>query len=220
MLSVIASFFVISLSGALSPGPLTAVAIVEGPRRGKWSGVQLALGHGLVEAPYMALIALLLWYGRESILRQPVVAGLIATVGGGFLVWMGSSMALGAWRGRLNLADLASQEAPFNLVTTGSLVTLSNPYWWIWWALITPLYIADAFIWGVLGVAILFLFHWSTDLGWLTAISWVTGSGRGLVSPGVYRWLVIGCGGFLVFFGVSFIIAGIRFIATGSSTLG
>ena len=216
MLSVLGTFFVISLSGALSPGPLTTVAIVEGPRRGKWSGVKLALGHGLVEAPYMAVIALLMWFGRESILRQPTVAGLVALIGGGFLVWMGAEMAYGSWKGRLNLDEQASQEAPFNLVTTGSLVTLSNPYWWVWWALITPLYIADAFIWGVLGVVILFLFHWSTDLGWLTAISWVAGSGRQLISQRLYRWVLIACGGFLVFFGVSFIVAGARFITTGN----
>ena len=220
MLPVLTTFFIISLSGALSPGPLTTVAIVEGSRRGKWSGVKLALGHGLVEAPYMAAIALLMWFGRDSILRQPLIAGLVALIGGAFLVWMGWSMASGSWRGRLNLDDQGSQEARFNLVTTGSLVTLSNPYWWVWWALITPLYIADAFIWGALGVIILFLFHWSTDLGWLTGISWVSGSGRGIISPRIYRWVLIACGGFLIFFGISFIIAGIRFITTGNVEIG
>ena len=133
---------------------------------------------------------------------------------------MGWNMARGSWRGTLNLSYQESQEAPFNLVTTGSLVTLSNPYWWVWWALITPLYIADAFIWGALGVVILFLFHWSTDLGWLTGLAWVTGSGRALFSARVYRVVLMVCGAALVFFGITFVIAGIQFLVTGEVSIG
>ena len=97
---LLGTFFIISLTGALAPGPLTTVSIVEGSRRGKWSGWWLAVGHALVEAPYMALIVLILWLGREAILQQPLVAGLIALVGGGFLAWMGWGLGLGAWRHR------------------------------------------------------------------------------------------------------------------------
>ena len=135
MFPLLATFFIISLTGALAPGPLTTMAIVEGSRRGKWSGVRLAIGHGLVEGPYVALIALVLWLGREAILQQPIVAGLIALLGGLFLAWMGLSMGLGAWQHSLSLEGEAAQEARFGLVPEGSLVTLSNPYWWIWWAL-------------------------------------------------------------------------------------
>ena len=55
---LLTTFFIISLTGALAPGPLTTVAIVEGSRRGKWAGARIAVGHALVEAPYMALIAI------------------------------------------------------------------------------------------------------------------------------------------------------------------
>ena len=46
MFQLLATFFIISLTGALAPGPLTTMAIVEGSRRGKWSGARLAAGHG------------------------------------------------------------------------------------------------------------------------------------------------------------------------------
>ncbi len=50
-------FFIISLSGALSPGPLTTMAITEGTRRGRWSGWWLSLGHGLIEGSLVLAVA-------------------------------------------------------------------------------------------------------------------------------------------------------------------
>ena len=220
MFALLGTFFIISLTGALSPGPLTTMAIVEGPRRGKWSGVRLALGHGLIEAAYVALITLILWFGREALLQQPIVAGLIAIVGGAFLAWMGWGMGFNAWRHRLSLEGEAANPARLGLVPTGVLVTLSNPYWWIWWALITPLYIRQSLAWGLAGIFLLFIVHWSTDLGWLTGLSWLTGSGRQLFKPWIYRWVMIVCGGLLLFFGITFVIAGIQFLRTGEVSIG
>ena len=220
MIQLLGTFFVISLSGALSPGPLTTVAIAEGSRRGKWSGWWLALGHGLAEGTYVAVIALILWLGREALLEQPHVAGLIALVGGAFLAWMGWGMAVAAWRYQLTLTGEAAKAARFGLIPTGIFFSLSNPYWWIWWALITPLYIRQSLAWGLLGVTILFLVHWSTDVGWLTGLAWLTGSGHSLIKPQLYRWVIIGCGLALLIFGIWFMTAGSRFLLTGEVQLG
>ena len=77
------------------------------------------------------------------------------------------------------------------------------------------MYIQQSFAWGVLGLIILFLVHWSTDLGWLTGLSWLTGSGRKIISPQIYRWVIIACGAALVFFGVTFVVAGVQFLVVG-----
>ena len=220
MVQLLGTFFIISLSGALSPGPLTTVAIAEGSRRGKWSGWWLSVGHGLAEGIYVAVIALILWVGREALLEQPLVIGLIALVGGGFLAWMGWSMAKAAWNNQLTLAGEATKKNRFGLVPSGIFFSISNPYWWIWWALITPLYIRESFGWGLWGVVVLFLVHWLTDIGWLTGLSWLTGSGHGLVSPRVYQWIMIVCGAALLFFGLWFMRAGVNFLATGQVSLG
>lgn len=220
MIELLGTFFIISLSGALSPGPLTTMAIAEGSRRGKWSGWWLSLGHGLVEGLYVAAIALILWLGRDSLLNQPLVAGVIALVGGGFLAWMGCSLTVAAWRHQVTLAGEAAKEARFGLVPTGVFFSLSNPYWWVWWALITPLYIRQSMAWGLVGVALLFVVHWLTDIGWLTGLAWLTGSGRALISPSVYRWIMLVCGAALAFFGVGFMVAGVKFLATGQVGIG
>ncbi len=215
MLELLITFFLISLTGALAPGPLTTMAIAEGSRRGRWAGWWLAAGHGLVEATYVGLIALVLLLGRDAWFKQPLLAGAIAVSGGGFLAWMGWSLAASAWRRQLTLTGEAPQAARFGLVPTGIIFSLSNPYWWLWWALITPFYIRQALVWGPGGLVLLFLAHWLTDVLWLTGLAWLTGSGRGLVSPGVYRWVMLACGGLLLFFGLSFIGAGVQFWATG-----
>jgi threonine/homoserine/homoserine lactone efflux protein len=215
MIQLLGAFFLISLSGVLSPGPLTTVAIAEGSRRGKWSGWWLSLGHGLAEVVYVALITWLLWLGRDALLQQAVIAGVIALLGGGFLAWMGWSLATAAWRRQLTLAGEAAKEARFGLVPTGIFFSVSNPYWWIWWALIPPLYIRQSLAWGLAGVALLYLVHWLADAGWLTCLSWLTGSGRSLIGPAVYRWIMLACGAALLFFGLSFIGVGVRFLLTG-----
>jgi threonine/homoserine/homoserine lactone efflux protein len=220
MVQLLGTFFIIGLTGALSPGPLTTMAIVEGSRRGRWSGIRLAIGHGLIEVVYVALIALVLWLGRDTLLEQPVIAGLIALLGGLFLAWMGWGMAWGAYRHELSLEGQAATKARFGLAPTGVLITLSNPYWWIWWIVVSPLYIQRSFTWGIAGLALLYFFHWTSDLGWLTGISWLTGSGRKLISPAAYRWVLIVCGAALVFFGLTFVAAGIGFWVTGNVSLG
>ncbi|MCX6030492.1 MAG: LysE family transporter [Chloroflexi bacterium] len=92
-----ATFMLISLSGALSPGPLTALAISEGARVGRWAGTRLALGHALVEIPLVFAIA----YGLGAWLKQPLVGGLIGIIGAAVLLWMGYGLVVGSWRGQL-----------------------------------------------------------------------------------------------------------------------
>jgi threonine/homoserine/homoserine lactone efflux protein len=220
MIQLLATFFVISLSGALSPGPLTTMAIAEGSRRGRWSGWWLSVGHGLAEGIYVAVIALLLWLGREALLEQPLVAGVIALTGGAFLGWMGWNMAVAAWQRRLTLGSASTQQGRIGLIPAGVFFSVSNPYWWIWWALLVSLYIRDALTWGIWGVIALFFVHWLTDVGWLTGLSWLTGSGRSLISANAYRWIMIVCGAALLFFGGWFIIAGVKFITAGKLQIG
>src|SRR5512144_2717484 len=105
---VYATFMLISLSGALSPGPLTAMAISEGARAGRWAGSRLALGHALVEIPLVFGIA----YGLGTWLRQPLVSGLVGLVGSAVLLWMGYGLAMGAWRGQLQLSGAGNAAPP------------------------------------------------------------------------------------------------------------
>ena len=142
LLTLYATFMLISLSGALSPGPLTALSISEGARAGRWAGTRLALGHGLVEIPLVFAIA----YGLGEWLRRPLVGGLIGLVGAAVLLWMGYGLAVGAWRGALTLAAAAAGPRPaalrFGHVPGGVMFTVTNPYWSLWWATLGATYVA------------------------------------------------------------------------------
>ena len=79
--------FVISFSGAMQPGPVTAAAIAIGGRN-RYAGTLLALGHVIVEFPVMILI--MLGIGRVFELRGfQIVVGL---AGGIVLLIMATTM--------------------------------------------------------------------------------------------------------------------------------
>jgi threonine/homoserine/homoserine lactone efflux protein len=212
LLVVYGTFMLISLSGALSPGPLTAVSISEGARAGRWAGARLALGHGLIEIPLVFGIA----YGLGMWLRQPNVSGLIGLIGSGVLIWMGYGLLVGAWKGRLRLRG-ESVTAPavlrFGPVPGGMLLTLSNPYWSLWWASFGAAYVARVVSLGLgpLTVGGLALTHWLIDLVWLGGLSYLMASGRGLIGERGYRIVLLVCGGFLLVFGVALAWSGLGF---------
>jgi threonine/homoserine/homoserine lactone efflux protein len=212
LLPLYATFMLISLSGALSPGPLTALAISEGARVGRWAGTGLAVGHGLVEIPLAFAIA----YGLGEWLRRPLVGGIVALVGAVVLLWLGYGLVAGTLRGQLSLAAAAAAPAPaalrFGHVPGGVIFTLTNPYWSLWWATLGASYLArvstlntSAFAVGGLAVS-----HWLTDLGWLGGLSLLVGSGRKLFGERGYRVVLLGCGVFLLAFGVYFASVGVN----------
>ena len=211
------TFMLISLSGALSPGPLTAMSITEGARSGRWAGVRLAVGHGLVEVPLMFGIA----YGLGAWLRQPVVSGLAGLLGAGVLIWMGYGLAADAWRGQLRLknAETLTLPAPgamrYGHLVGGAALTLFNPYWVIWWATVGSAYVGQvaALGLGLVAVAGLALTHWLTDLGWLGGLAWLVGSGSRLIGERTYRLIMLVCGGFLIVFGLYLAWSGVGFLA-------
>jgi threonine/homoserine/homoserine lactone efflux protein len=56
--AIFTTSFLVSLTGVLSPGPLTALAVREGARRGFWAGPALAAGHGAIELALVVTLAL------------------------------------------------------------------------------------------------------------------------------------------------------------------
>jgi threonine/homoserine/homoserine lactone efflux protein len=212
LIGFLASAFVISLTGALSPGPLTTMAITEGARRGRWAGWRLSAGHGLVEGALVVGIGL----GLGRFLQQPVVGSIVGVGGGLFLAWMGWGLVSGAWRGTLSLQAAAEAEAPgvtrLGLVPAGVALSLSNPYWSLWWASVGAGMILAALEWGVLGLIAFYLVHWITDVAWLSLVSFLTASGRGLMSERMYRAVLIACGLFLMAFSAYFVVTGLEYL--------
>ncbi len=239
ILAVFGATFLTSLSGALMPGPLFTYTVRESLRRGFVAGPAVSAGHILVELALV--VALGLGLSRFLEHSGPLTAA-IAFAGGAFLLWMGYTMvrnaagasleveaaaaaaedvpARPAYRARLMAAvagnDLAVAARPSEAVTllapAGVLISITNPYWSIWWATIGMGLLAKGLDHGVPGVTSFFTAHALSDLLWLSFVAFVLASGRRMVSARAYHGLLVTCGLGLLLLGGWFIYSGVSFL--------
>lgn len=221
--AIFGTSFVVSLTGALGPGPLTTLAIREGVRRGFWAGPALALGHGAIELALVIGLAL----GLNELLDSDAVTAAIALAGGAFLLWMGARTLLTAPRQELRIEDgspeaegsaqpsrlgTLSPRAAGSLAVAGAAVSVTNPFWVAWWATIGAAYIVESLEQGAAGVAAFYTAHVITDLGWLGLIAFVLASGRRLLSRLAYQAILGLCGLFLLALGGWFLASGVGYV--------
>lgn len=209
VLTVALTWWLVSLSGVLMPGPVGALAVSEGARRGTMAGVLITAGHALAEVGLLVVLGI----GLAGVLRQPLVVGVVGILGGGVLAWMGWGIATTAWRGPLDPPRGSAAGAGAALIRAGLLTTVGNPYWLLWWMTVGAGYFIAFSRYGLAAVIGLFyLGHLSLDLGWNTFLAMMVGSGRGRVRPTVYRGVLVLCGTFVLAMSVYFVISGARFL--------
>lgn len=196
------SSFVISLSGAVMPGPVLAVTITHTVRRGFWAGPLIVTGHGLIELALLAGLVL----GLGPIITKPLIAGGIGAVGGAVLLWMGLGM-LRSLPG-MSLQEIMSGEGPQGRhpVWDGLVLSAANPYFVIWWATVGLglLVAASNSTWGWLGLAAFYIGHIGADLAWYGLVSATVSKGRSWLSDNIYKWVVGVCAAVLLVFSVYF----------------
>jgi len=193
---------VISLSGALAPGPLTAVTVGEGSSN-PHAGALAAVGHGVVEFPLM--IAVYLGFGR--IIGLPYVKPVISILGGAFLLFMAAEM----FRGMIS-GGSAVQKGSRTPLAAGILLTAGNPYFLIWWATVGAALVVRATAYGVVGMGALMLGHWSIDLAWLWFLSALSFRGGTFFGRSFQRIVCAVTGAALAVFGGMFIYDAVRML--------
>lgn len=237
--TVFATTFAVSLTGALSPGPVFALTAREAIRRGFWAGPAIAAGHGALELAVVVALAA----GLRSVVDDDAFIAPVALLGGVVLLWMGAELLRTAPSARLELSRDAVQAAagpaeprwsrsllaavtgrnepaaiagPRSLVLTmaaaGVIVSLSNPYWSLWWASIGTDYLRRALDAGAGGVPVFYVAHVLSDILWLTFVAFILATGRRLVTVGLYR-------GLLAVFGVLLLGLGVWSLITGAEAL-
>lgn len=203
MAAIFGASFTLALSGALMPGPLFTITISESARRGFVAGPLLMVGHALLEA----VLVVAVMQGLGAYLKLPPVIGVIALLGGSFLLYMGADMVRSA--GKLSLqSDAGELAAPpaRHPVLIGIFASLSNPYWTLWWATIGLGYLVTAMKTGPPGVVAFFLGHISADFAWYSLVSLGVSRGKTFLQDSGYRGLIRVCGVFLVLFGGWFLL--------------
>jgi threonine/homoserine/homoserine lactone efflux protein len=209
--------FVTALSGALMPGPLLTYTIartVQSPRRGWLTGALVISGHAVLESVLLAGLLL----GVVGFLRAPLAAKIIGVAGAALLVTMGVGLIREVIQGRAG--DLTAGEASgsgaarMHPALAGALVSMSNPYWWIWWVTIGSAFLIRFDLttarWEAL--AAFFLGHELGDLGWYLTVSTVLYLGKRVIPLAVIQGLLAFCGvviiGFAAYLGISPFLAG------------
>lgn len=199
----------VGFSGALMPGPLTAVTVEHAFRRGCPAAPLASLGHALLEA----VMVVLLLAGLGQLLAWPYVAGVIGVAGGLVLAWMGCGMIRSALSGDLSLESSSGDKKGFRSPFWGGLIaTASNPYWFLWWATIGAGYVALSRNHGIAGVLLFFSGHILADFIWLSLIAAVLVSGKRWLTDRIYKGIVFALGLFLCGFSLYFFWSGLQII--------
>ncbi len=201
--SFFATVAAISVTGVMMPGPVTAAAIAKGYRQ-RWAGMSIALGHGVVEFPTIALMAL----GFSKVLQNHLVNIVIGLLGGAMLVVMGSTMMLsrGGVIDKLRKSgDAGARDLfPYHPFIAGIITTASNPYYFLWWATLGAALTLNALEFGLAVLVVFAVLHWTIDLGWDVLLSYAVHRSRGIWDDRVFVAVFALCGGAMVLFGVWF----------------
>jgi len=189
LLIFLGEVFIISFTGALQPGPVTATAITMGTRN-RWAGTLMAVGHGIIEFPLIVVIVL----GMGKLFQVPKVQIAIGLAGGAFLILMGVQTYL-------------SLKANTNPILAGIILSASNPYFLLWWATV-GLALANHAPpqWGIWAFVLFALTHWFIDLIWLQLLSWASFKGSALLGRHGLKIVLAFCAAALFGFGLVYIV--------------
>ncbi len=202
LLTIFAGAFVVGLSGAMAPGPVLTVTISETLKRGFKAGPLIVLGHAILEIILLALIAA----GLGPFFQHPVVTKVFLWAGGAVLLWMGLQMVLTNKRTTEDALSAEGTDSPYGPVLAGIVLSITNPYWIIWWVTIGMGFVTQSLQFGIIGLLCFYVGHILADLTWYSFVSFSASAGRRLCPPMVYRAVFLLCGIALVFLGGMFIV--------------
>ena len=206
--------FLVALTGAMSPGPLltyTIIKSVESEDRGYLMGLWIIIGHAIIE---MAIVIVLL-LGLSFLFKNIYVVRTIGIAGGVILSIFGISIIRDVYLGKispafLNSAEQISQDRGSvskkslkNPIIGGILVSMSNPYWWVWWGTIGLGFMLQFDItfrqWPRL--LAFFIGHEAGDLLWYLIVSFISFFSLKYLNRKVYYSILVCCGVFMILFG-------------------
>lgn len=201
--------FVVGLSGALSPGPLLAFTIREATRNGWTAGPLVSTGHALLELGVVVILAL----GLGRFFQGDMAKAVIGLVGGSVILWMAWGTVQTALRERPDFRSVPEgRRRAGGPVLGGVVVSLSNPFWSIWWltvgaSLLSRFYPGPLGLWSV---GAIYIGHILSDFVWYSGVALAISSGRRVMTRPVYAGILLACAGFLAFMGGLFLYTGMR----------
>lgn len=199
--------FVVGFSGAMMPGPLLAVGIAETPRHGWQTGPVISTGHAIAEV----FVVVALSVGLAALAQDGVVTAVIGIVGGTALILMGAQMGYEIIKNRVSYEiDQPDKQSSRKLAGKGITATLSNPYWFVWWATVGLSFLVKSVKFGWIGPVVFYFGHILSDYVWYSVVSVLLFLGRKIIMGRTLRILIGICALFLIYLGITFIYDGAR----------
>ncbi len=200
--------FIVGLSGAMMPGPVTAVLAEHTLKKGFKASPLITLGHLFTEVVMVLLLAV----GLGSYMAREGVAGAIGISGGVVLAWMGYGMVKSALSGSLSLTAAEGKKVVDGSISAGVLTSISNPYWFLWWATVGAGYVTLSLEHGILGAMVFLSGHILADFAWLSLLAIALVTGKRFITDKVYNGAVVFLGAFLIVFAIYFLWSGVSFL--------
>lgn len=207
----------VGLTGAMTPGPVLSATIAESLKRGFFAGPLIVFGHAILEILLVA--AAVAGFGR--FLAQPLWQAGLGVLGGIMLLAMAASTIFTARQtAQSAVHGIAGAVQPQNAwrgsIATGFILSLSNPYWLMWWVTIGLFYISQAMERKMLGLLVFYAGHIGADFAWYSLVSCAVASGRRIFPASAYRWALVLCGAVLGVLGARFALKGIFYFMEAS----
>ncbi|TFG00291.1 MAG: hypothetical protein EU542_08220 [Promethearchaeota archaeon] len=210
MIEIFVFSFLIALTGALSPGPVLTFTIYKSlqQKRGYLAGFFIILGHATLE---FGLICLLLLATSliVSIFKIYIILVLFGLIGGIFLIIFGVMVIRDVYKNPLELDFSKITEDDIkgfsgNSFLGGIVVSLSNPFWTIWWVFIGLSFMINFNVSfdNPMGLLLFFLGHELGDFAFYIPVSIFAYIGGKSINTKFYKYVLIACGIFMICFGI------------------
>jgi threonine/homoserine/homoserine lactone efflux protein len=176
---------------------MTAATIAKG-YSDKNAGALIAVGHAVIEIPLIAAI----YFGFGHLFNHPRVIDIVYIVGGLALLYLGFRMFRSSNNALGQIGGL-----PTSSIVTGTVVTGTNPAFYIWWVTVGIALIVSAAEFGLVGLILFTLVHWLCDLGWSEFLSIGIFRSRRWWTQKVQKIVFTTCALVLIGFGVWFCLS-------------
>jgi len=202
ILDFVVTVILVTVSGALAPGPLFFANISKGVELGAKSGLIFAVAHTLVEFSLVMLLSFGLF-----VINSELVRTVIGIAGGVVLIVFGLTQVYGSLRPKQEGVDEKRRISSHRLLLLGLALTGLNPFFIVWWLTAGAQLIVMALEFASLvGVLFMYVCHVWMDYAWLAATAHLAKTGMKVVGLKWYRVLMGLFGIVLMYFGLSFLI--------------
>jgi threonine/homoserine/homoserine lactone efflux protein len=232
--------FTVGISAALIPGPMMFATIGAALKKGWRVGPSVFIGHALVELAFFVLILIGAspFIKNTSISSLAKIGGSIMLLFGLVMIKSAREVSTNDTSISVCSLNLSADSYPARTITppsspfsgtvgiitsalnhfsspisAGIITSALDPLFVIWWLTAGSIILFQEYLTGIFAVVSFILGHWIADLGFLVAVSTSFSRGDKIISQRTHMIVIYLCGGFMVVFGLWFMLNNSNFAA-------